>query len=198
MKKSPDSNPLPLPPNDFADLDRIAGIPQSSRPSDSLVDQVARQFLNRKAPPPSSDTSAGDGRLWRIHKLFTGLTDKYGRPFRMFVGDLLDVLLGGPFQAKFVSDLMEERSRRPSKPAEQPDDGRTNHAYPVSSQLGIFSSAASVGAEAQRCRARRRSSAPSRAQWGNNRRFTLGKQPDKHGTYNANHNSLCPTGIPRM
>lgn len=131
MKKSPDSNPLPLPPNDFADLDRIAGIPQSSRPSDSLVDQVARQFLNRKAPPPSSDTSAGDGRLWRIHKLFTGLTDKYGRPFRMFVGDLLDVLLGGPFQAKFVSDLMEERSRRPSKPAEQPDDGRTNLSVPA-------------------------------------------------------------------
>ena len=39
---------------------------------------------------------------------------------------------------------------------------KKNHAYPVSSQLGIFSSAASGGAEAQRCRARRRSSAPSR------------------------------------
>ena len=58
----------------------------------------------------------------------------------------------------------------------------SSRAYPVSSQLGIFSSAASVGAEAQRCRARRRSSAPSRAQWGNNRRFTLGKQPDKHAS----------------
>ena len=45
------------------------------------------------------------------------------------------------------------------------------HAYPVSSQQEFFSATASGGA--QRCRARRRSSAPSRLRFG--------KQPDKHG-----------------
>ncbi|RCK80151.1 MAG: hypothetical protein OZSIB_3655 [Candidatus Ozemobacter sibiricus] len=111
----PDLSGLPPLPRELRDLDRLAGLPtEASRPS-SLIDEVARS-LARKSPPPADPATSDDDRAWRAHKLFADLHERYGRPFRLFVGDLLDVLLGGPMQTKFLSELMDERIRRLSRP----------------------------------------------------------------------------------
>ncbi len=124
----PDLPGLPPLPKDLRDLDRLAGLPPTGPRSGSLIDDVARS-LSRKAPPAATAATATseDDRAWRAHKLFADLHEKHGRAFRLFVGDLLDVLLGGPMQTRFLSDLMDERVRRLTRAAaaaEPPSEGK--------------------------------------------------------------------------
>lgn len=124
MKKIPDLPDLPgMPPlpKELRDLDRLAGLPGGDRRPASFIDEVARSFSRKPAgaaAPPAAGGSEDDS-AWRAHKLFADLAEKYGRAFRLFVGDLLDVLLGGPLQAKFIGELMDDRARRLARAAAQ-------------------------------------------------------------------------------
>lgn len=111
MKKAP-AEPFYLPRSGaLKDLDAMAGLPPDKGPPASS-DIVAKKLAG-KAPGPERIAPdvplAEDSREWRIHKHFSALFDRLGRPFARFLGDLVDILLSGPVQNKLVNEIIEAR-----------------------------------------------------------------------------------------
>jgi hypothetical protein len=117
----------PLPPPNFGpstlsddvdDLAKIAGLSLPGKGRGDFADSVISK-VSRK--PPISDhanTPHLQDRDWTIHQRFESLHQKFGRPFFLFLTDLLDVILSGPSQEKLFREI-DERKRRTRKDASE-------------------------------------------------------------------------------
>ncbi|MBQ3643110.1 MAG: hypothetical protein II961_00800 [Candidatus Riflebacteria bacterium] len=92
------------------ELEKLAGFSPSSK-GKNMVTQLAGDLMKKKETKakPESKIEEEENRYWNIHKKFAEAYDKNGRAFALFIGDLLDIMLSGPVQARLVSEMIEEK-----------------------------------------------------------------------------------------
>lgn len=95
------------------ELEKLAGISKPDKKKD-IIDQVAGNIA-KKGDSKKIASNNGEDRHWKAHKIFAELYERYGKPFAMFVGDLLDIVLSGPVQARLVGEMIEEKINRMRK-----------------------------------------------------------------------------------
>jgi outer membrane murein-binding lipoprotein Lpp len=98
------------------ELEKLAGFSPSAKHK-NLIEDVASK-LTRKGEKPAENSGIQNDRHWKTHKVFADLYEKNGRPFGMFVGDLLDIILSGPVQTRLVNEMIEEKINRMRKARE--------------------------------------------------------------------------------
>lgn len=93
----------------FDELEKLAGF--SPNASSNKFSQLAGNLVKKSEPKPEVDTkkNAEEDKFWNIHKKFADAFDKNGRAFALFVGDILDIILSGPVQARLVGEMIEEK-----------------------------------------------------------------------------------------
>lgn len=93
----------------FDELEKLAGF--SPNASGNKFSQLAGNLVKKSEPKPEVDTkkNAEEDKFWNIHKKFADAFDKNGRAFALFVGDILDIILSGPVQARLVGEMIEEK-----------------------------------------------------------------------------------------
>lgn len=93
----------------FDELEKLAGF--SPNASGNKFSQLAGNLVKKSESKPEVDTkkNAEEDKFWNIHKKFADAFDKNGRAFALFVGDILDIILSGPVQARLVGEMIEEK-----------------------------------------------------------------------------------------
>ena len=93
----------------FDELEKLAGF--SPNASGNKFSQLAGNLVKKSEPKPEVDAkkNAEEDKFWNIHKKFADAFDKNGRAFALFVGDILDIILSGPVQARLVGEMIEEK-----------------------------------------------------------------------------------------
>ena len=94
---------------DLDELEKLAGFSPSAKKGKNMLTQVAGDLVKKKDTKPESKLDEEENRFWNIHKRFAEAYDKNGRAFALFIGDLLDIMLSGPVQARLVSEMIEEK-----------------------------------------------------------------------------------------
>lgn len=95
------------------ELEKLAGIAKPDKKKD-IIDQVAGNIVKKTDSKKAASHNEED-RHWKAHKVFAELYERHGKPFAMFVGDLLDIVLSGPVQARLVSEMIEDKINRMRK-----------------------------------------------------------------------------------
>ncbi len=98
----------------FDELEKLAGFSPSAAGKNKFS-QLAGDLVKKSEPKPAPTKNEDDDRLWNMHKKFAEAYDKNGRAFALFVGDILDIILSGPVQAKLVGEMIEEKLARVRK-----------------------------------------------------------------------------------
>ncbi len=94
---------------DLDELEKLAGFSPSAKKGKNMLTQVAGDLVKKKDTKPESKLDEEENRFWNIHKRFAEAYDKNGRAFALFIGDLLDIMLSGPVQARLVGEMIEEK-----------------------------------------------------------------------------------------
>ena len=94
---------------DLDELEKLAGFSPSAKKGKNMLTQLAGDLVKKKDTKPESKLDEEENRFWNIHKRFAEAYDKNGRAFALFIGDLLDIMLSGPVQARLVSEMIEEK-----------------------------------------------------------------------------------------
>ena len=94
---------------DLDELEKLAGFSPSTKKGKNMLTQLAGDLVKKKDTKPESKQDEEENRFWNIHKRFAEAYDKNGRAFALFIGDLLDIMLSGPVQARLVSEMIEEK-----------------------------------------------------------------------------------------
>lgn len=94
---------------DLDELEKLAGFSPSAKKGKNMLTQLAGDLVKKKDTKPESKQDEEENRFWNIHKRFAEAYDKNGRAFALFIGDLLDIMLSGPVQARLVSEMIEEK-----------------------------------------------------------------------------------------
>ncbi|MBR4330603.1 MAG: hypothetical protein IKP71_12225, partial [Candidatus Riflebacteria bacterium] len=94
---------------DLDELEKLAGFSPSAKKDKNMLTQVAGDLVKKKDTKPESKLDEEENRFWNIHKRFAEAYDNNGRAFALFIGDLLDIMLSGPVQARLVSEMIEEK-----------------------------------------------------------------------------------------
>ncbi|GAB4277089.1 MAG: hypothetical protein Kow0029_19600 [Candidatus Rifleibacteriota bacterium] len=102
---------------DLDELEKLAGFTPAKKEK-NLIEDVASKLKKKSEHKPDSSNEEATDKYWQIHKIFADLYEKYGRAFGMFVGDLLDIILSGPVQARLVSEMIDEKISRMRKAKE--------------------------------------------------------------------------------
>lgn len=94
---------------DLDELEKLAGFSPSSKKGKNMLTQLAGDLVKKKETKSDTKVDEEENRFWNIHKRFAEAYDSNGRAFALFVGDLLDIMLSGPVQARLVSEMIEEK-----------------------------------------------------------------------------------------
>ncbi len=94
---------------DLDELEKLAGFSPSAKKGKNMLTQLAGDIVKKKDTKPESKQDEEENRFWNIHKRFAEAYDNNGRAFALFIGDLLDIMLSGPVQARLVSEMIEEK-----------------------------------------------------------------------------------------
>lgn len=112
-------NPLDILTNDqklkkMAELEKLAGFSPTTSENKfiDLADKIGKSKLDAAK---DSAEKANEDKYWVIYKRFANAFEKYERPFALFLGDFLDVMLGGSLQTKIVKELIEEKINKMRK-----------------------------------------------------------------------------------
>ncbi len=108
------------------ELEKLAGFSPASK-GENIIKKVAGNLTKKKTD--SKITEAVDPlaeKHWETHKKFAQGYEKFGRPFALFVGDLLDIILSGPVQTKLVNEMIEEKINKMRKSKEASSEPSTH------------------------------------------------------------------------
>ena len=94
---------------DLDELEKLAGFSPSSTKGKNMLTQLAGDLVKKKETKSETKVDEEENRFWNIHKRFAEAYDANGRAFALFIGDLLDIMLSGPVQARLVSEMIEEK-----------------------------------------------------------------------------------------
>ena len=103
----------------FDELEKLAGFSPANSDKNKFS-QLAGNIVKKIEPKPEADKkkNAEEDRLWNIHKKFAESFEKNGRAFALFVGDILDIILSGPVQARLVGEMIEVKIAKLRKQCE--------------------------------------------------------------------------------
>ncbi len=99
------------------ELEKLAGFSPNKGGSNKFT-ELAGKLVKSSEKPPERLTEADTDKYWHIHKKFIKQYEASGRSFALFIGDLLDIILGGPVQTRLVNDMIEEKITRMRKARE--------------------------------------------------------------------------------
>ena len=94
---------------DLDELEKLTGFSPSAKKGKNMLTQLAGDLVKKKETKSETRVDEEENRFWNIHKRFAEAYDKNGRAFALFIGDLLDIMLSGPVQARLVSEMIEEK-----------------------------------------------------------------------------------------
>lgn len=96
------------------ELEKLAGF-SPNRSGSNKFTAVAENLVKKTERPTERGSDSEADKYWDFHKSFVSLYERAGRSFALFIGDLLDIILGGPVQARLVNDMIEEKINRMRK-----------------------------------------------------------------------------------
>ena len=99
------------------ELEKLAGFSPNKGGSDKFTELAGKLVKSSEKPSERSAETDAD-KYWHIHKKFIKQYETSGRSFALFIGDLLDIILGGPVQTRLVNDMIEEKITRMRKARE--------------------------------------------------------------------------------
>ena len=99
------------------ELEKLAGFSPRKGGSNKFTDLAEKLVKQVEKSAERAGESDAD-KYWDIHKKFVKLYEASGRSFALFIGDLLDIILGGPVQTRLVNDMIEEKITRMRKAKE--------------------------------------------------------------------------------
>lgn len=99
------------------ELEKLAGF-SPNRSGSNKFTAVADSLVKKTERPAERGSEPEIDKYWDFHKSFVSLYERAGRSFALFIGDLLDIILGGPVQTRLVNDMIEEKINRMRKARE--------------------------------------------------------------------------------
>lgn len=99
------------------ELEKLAGFSPNRTGSNKFI-AVAESLVKKPERPAERGSESEVDKYWGFHKSFVSLYERAGRSFALFIGDLLDIILGGPVQTRLVNDMIEEKINRMRKARE--------------------------------------------------------------------------------
>ncbi len=99
------------------ELEKLAGFSPNKGGSNKFT-ELAGKLVKSSEKPSERSAEADADKYWHIHKKFIKQYETSGRSFALFIGDLLDIILGGPVQTRLVNDMIEEKITRMRKARE--------------------------------------------------------------------------------
>lgn len=99
------------------ELEKLAGFSPKKDGGDKFA-ELAGKIVKKSDRAGEKKIESDSDKYWDVHKKFVMLYEKYGRSFALFIGDLLDIILGGPVQTRLVNDMIEEKIARMRKAKE--------------------------------------------------------------------------------
>lgn len=96
------------------ELEKLAGF-SPNRSGSNKFTAVAENLVKKTERPVERGNESETDKYWDFHKSFVSLYERAGRSFALFIGDLLDIILGGPVQTRLVNDMIEEKINRMRK-----------------------------------------------------------------------------------
>ena len=94
--------------NGLDELEKLAGF-SPSKNGGNKFSQLADNLVKKGEPKVESTKQTEDDRYWNIHKKFAEAYERNGRAFALFIGDILDIILSGPVQARLVGEMIEKK-----------------------------------------------------------------------------------------
>ena len=95
--------------SELEELERIAGF--SPKTSDNryskLADKIGKKGEKHNKTSKAEDYE--DEKYWEYHKVFVTVFEKYERQFSMFLGDIIDIMLGDFLQDKIIKEMVQAR-----------------------------------------------------------------------------------------
>ncbi len=95
--------------SELEELERIAGF--SPKTSDNryskLADKIGKKSEKHNKTSKAEDYE--DEKYWEYHKVFVTVFEKYERHFSMFLGDIIDIMLGDFLQDKIIKEMVQAR-----------------------------------------------------------------------------------------
>ena len=104
-------------PKSIEELEKLAGF-SPNRSGSNKFTAVADSLVKKTERPAERGSEPEIDKYWDFHKSFVSLYERAGRSFALFIGDLLDIILGGPVQTRLVNDMIEEKINRMRKARE--------------------------------------------------------------------------------
>ncbi|HNS08422.1 MAG TPA: hypothetical protein PKN29_01920 [Candidatus Ozemobacteraceae bacterium] len=99
------------------ELEKLAGFSPNRSGSNKFI-AVAENLVKKPERLSERGGESDSDKYWGFHKTFVSLYERAGRSFALFIGDLLDIILGGPVQTRLVNDMIEEKINRMRKARE--------------------------------------------------------------------------------
>jgi len=99
------------------ELEKLAGFSPNRSGSNKFI-AVAENLVKKPERSSERGGESDSDKYWGFHKTFVSLYERAGRSFALFIGDLLDIILGGPVQTRLVNDMIEEKINRMRKARE--------------------------------------------------------------------------------
>lgn len=103
--------------NGLDELEKLAGF-SPSKNGGNKFSQLADNLVKKGEPKVESTKQTEDDRYWNIHKRFAEAYERNGRAFALFIGDILDIILSGPVQARLVGEMIEKKLAKVRKARE--------------------------------------------------------------------------------
>ena len=103
--------------NGLDELEKLAGF-SPSKNGGNKFSQLADNLVKKGEPKVESTKQTEDDRYWNIHKKFAEAYERNGRAFALFIGDILDIILSGPVQARLVGEMIEKKLAKVRKARE--------------------------------------------------------------------------------
>lgn len=104
--------------SELEELERIAGF--SPKVTDNRYSKLADKLSknNAKTNQASKGEDYEDEKYWEYHKAFATAFEKYDRQFSMFLGDIIDIMLGDFLQDKIIKEMVQARIAKMRKASE--------------------------------------------------------------------------------
>lgn len=99
------------------ELEKLAGFSPNGNEKNKYA-ELAGKLVKKQEKQQEESGDHLEDKHWQTHKQFAILFEHFGRSFALFVGDLLDIILSGPVQARLVNEMIEEKINRMRKARE--------------------------------------------------------------------------------
>ncbi|NLM17124.1 MAG: hypothetical protein GX221_05340 [Candidatus Riflebacteria bacterium] len=104
------------------ELEKLIGIKTPQTPKGG-IENLAKDIVKGADKKQNSQTETPHDRYWEIQKLFIAMHDKHGKDFAFFLADLLDILIDGEMQHKFVMEMFDAKTKNMKQIAAKAADG---------------------------------------------------------------------------